>query len=527
MKYIPHKYQSYATDFILNNPISALFLHMGLGKSVITLNALFDLLLDSFQVRKVLVIAPLPVVRDTWPSEIEKWDHLKNLDYELVIGTEKERIFALKKQSSIYLINRENINWLINKSNINFDFDMIVIDELSSFKSHKSKRFISLLTVRPKVKRIVGLTGTPTSNGLMDLWAQFRLLDFGQRLERNIKNYRKRFFMPDKTYGQKVFSYKPKPGAKDMIYELISDITISMKSIDYLEMTPCIYDEVPVYLSKEENIIYDQLKEDMIVSLTTKNKEADKSNELIKEDNELNKENNELIKEDNELNKERNELIKEDNELNKENNELIKDDNDFIKKDRELIKIDAVNAAVLSGKLLQIANGAVYDDNKKVTIIHDRKLDALEKLIKETGDKPLLIAYWFNHDLLRIKKRFQVREIKTSQDVINWNNGKIKVAAIHPASAGHGLNLQMGGCEIVWFALTWSLELYQQTNARLHRQGQSQTVKIHHIITKGTIDEDVIKAISQKEKTQSNLIDAVKANLNITNDKYGGDTYDY
>lgn len=499
MKYIPHKYQSYATDFILNNPISALFLHMGLGKSVITLNALFDLLLDSFQVRKVLVIAPLPVVRDTWPSEIEKWDHLKNLDYELVIGTEKERIFALKKQSSIYLINRENINWLINKSNINFDFDMIVIDELSSFKSHKSKRFRSLLTVRPKVKRIVGLTGTPTSNGLMDLWAQFRLLDFGQRLERNIKNYRKRFFMPDKTYGQKVFSYKPKPGAKDMIYELISDITISMKSIDYLEMTPCIYDEVPVYLSKEENIIYDQLKEDMIVSLTAKNKEADKNNELIKEDN----------------------------ELNKENNELIKDDNDFIKKDRELIKIDAVNAAVLSGKLLQIANGAVYDDNKKVTIIHDRKLDALEKLIKETGDKPLLIAYWFNHDLLRIKKRFQVIEIKTSQDVINWNNGKIKVAAIHPASAGHGLNLQMGGCEIVWFALTWSLELYQQTNARLHRQGQSQTVKIHHIITKGTIDEDVIKAISQKEKTQSNLIDAVKANLNITNDKYGGDTYDY
>lgn len=490
MKYIPHKYQSYATDFILSNPISALFLHMGLGKSVITLNALFDLLLDSFQVRKVLVIAPLPVVRDTWPAEIEKWDHLKNLDYELVIGTEKERIFALKKQSSIYLINRENINWLINKSNINFDFDMIVIDELSSFKSHKSKRFRSLLTVRPKVKRIVGLTGTPTSNGLMDLWAQFRLLDFGQRLERNIKNYRKRFFLPDKTYGQKVFFYKPKPGAKDMIYELISDITISMKSIDYLDMPSCIYNEVPVYLSKEENIIYDQLKEDMIVSLTTKNKEADLDSVLIAKNKDVDK-----------------------------GNEFIKRGNDLTKKDMELIKIDAVNAAVLSGKLLQIANGAVYDDKKKVTIIHDRKLDALEKLIEKTGDKPLLIVYWFNHDLLRIKKRFQVIEIKTSQDVINWNKGKIKVAAIHPASAGHGLNLQMGGCEIAWFGLTWSLELYQQTNARLHRQGQSHTVKIHHIITKGTIDEDVIKAISQKEKTQSNLIDAVRANLNITNNR--------
>lgn len=453
MKYSPHDYQTYATNFVLEHPVAAVLLEMGLGKSVITLTAINDLLYNSFEVRKVLVIAPLRVARDTWPAEIEKWDHLKDITYSVVIGTEAERKAALRTKASLYLINRENVDWLINKSGFSFDFDMVIIDELSSFKSGTAKRFKSLLKVRPKVKRIVGLTGTPSSNGLMDLWAEFRILDMGERLGRYITHYRMNFFVPDKRNQQMIFSYKARPGAEDAIYRLISDITISMKSTDFLKMPECIINEVEVNLSEEERSVYEELRRDMVVSLGEE-------------------------------------------------------------------EIDAVNAAALSGKLLQMANGAIYNEEKEVFHIHDRKLDALEDLIEGANGKPVLVAYWYNHDLERIKKRFKVREIKTLKDIKDWNNGDIPVAVIHPASAGHGLNLQSGGSTLIWFGLTWSLELYQQTNARLYRQGQNDTVVIHHIIAKDTIDEDVMKALRLKEKTQSCLIDAVKAR--IGGDAYGG-----
>jgi SNF2 family DNA or RNA helicase len=446
MQYNPHEYQTYATNFILEHPVAAVLLEMGLGKSVITLTAIYELMLNRFEVEKVLVIAPLRVARDTWPAEIEKWEHLKGLTYSVSIGTEAERLAALRRPAHLYLINRENVDWLITKSGIPFAFDMVVIDELSSFKSHAAKRFKSLLKVRPTVKRMVGLTGTPSSNGLMDLWAEFRILDMGQRLGRYITHYRNNFFVPDKRNQQMIFSYKPRAGAEDAIYRLISDITISMKSADFLKMPECIINEVPVALSEKEWSVYQALKEDMVVDL--KNEE-----------------------------------------------------------------IDAVNAAVLSGKLLQMANGAVYNEEKDIIHIHDRKLDALEDLIEGANGKPVLVAYWYNHDLQRIKERFSVREIKTSQDIKDWNNGDIPVAVIHPASAGHGLNIQFGGSTIIWFGLTWSLELYQQTNARLWRQGQNDTVVIHHIIAKDTIDEDVMAALRKKEKIQSALIDSVKARI--------------
>lgn len=454
MRYEAHEYQKYATEFILTHPVAAVFLEMGLGKSVITLTALFDLCLDQFLIRKVLVIAPLRVARDTWPSEIKKWDHLKGLTWATVVGTAAERKAALMQKADVYIINRENVDWLINKSGVLFDFDMIVIDELSSFKSWQAKRFKSLLKVRSFVKRIVGLTGTPSSNGLMDLWAEFRVLDMGKRLGRYISHYRSAYFMPDKRNAEVIFSYKPLPGAEEQIYKRIGDITISMKSCDYLTLPDCVINEVPVFMSEKERAVYDQFREDMVAKI----------------------------------------------------------------KDKE---IDAVNAAVLSGKLLQMANGAVYDDEKNSLVIHDRKLDTLEDLIEGANGKPVLIAYWYQHDAQRIKSRFDVREIKTSKDIEDWNAGRIPAAIIHPASAGHGLNLQSGGSTLIWFGLTWSLELYQQTNARLHRQGQKDTVVIHHIIAKGTIDEDVMKALRKKEKTQNALIDAVKARLTV---KKGGDS---
>ena len=446
MKYFPHDYQRYATAFIINHPVSAVLLEMGLGKSVISLSAINELMLDYFDVSRTLVIAPLRVANSTWPDEIKKWDHLKHLNYSVVIGSEKERLDALGKPAHIYLINRENVDWLITKSGIPWKFDMVVIDELSSFKSYQAKRFKSLLKVRPKLKRIVGLTGTPSSNGLMDLWAEFRLLDMGERLGRYITYYRQNFFVPDKRNQQMIFSYKPKDGAEKKIYSLISDITISMKSKDFLKMPECVMNEVIVTLSDKEQKLYDSLKQDMVLSL-------------------------------------------EENE------------------------IDAINAAALSNKLLQMSNGAVYNDDKESLHIHDRKLDALEDLIEGANGKPVLVAYWFKHDLEKIKDRFDVREIKSAKDISDWNEGKIPVALIHPASAGHGLNLQAGGSTLIWFGLTWSLELYQQTNARLYRQGQDSTVVIHHILTKGTIDEDVMKALKAKEKIQDALIDSVKARL--------------
>lgn len=450
MKYSPHDYQKYVTDFILNHPVAAVFLDMGLGKTAITLSAIFDLCLDSFEVRKVLVIAPLRVARDTWSDEIRKWDHLRGLTYSVAVGTETERKAALMQKVSVYLINRENVQWLIEESGLPFDYDMVVIDELSSFKSYQAKRFRSLLKVRPAVKRIVGLTGTPSSNGLMDLWAEFRILDLGKRLGRFITHYRNAYFVPDKRNGQVIFSYKPREGAEDEIYTAISDITISMKAVDHPKMPECVMNEVRVTLSEKERKTYDTMKADLVVSLGDE-------------------------------------------------------------------EIDAGNAAALANKLSQMANGAVYGEDKRIFPIHERKLDALEDLIEAANGKPVLVAYWFKHDLERIQKRFKVREIKTSRDINDWNSGNIPVAVIHPASAGHGLNLQAGGSTLIWFGLTWSLELYQQTNARLWRQGQkSETVVIHHIIAENTIDERIMNALRKKDRTQSALIDAVKANLEVT-----------
>lgn len=448
MKYKPHSYQEYAIRYIETHPISALLIDMGLGKTSITLTAIRNLLFDSFEVCKVLVIAPLRVAKNTWTDEIKKWEHLSTLTYSLIVGNENERLSALNEKADIYIINRENVDWLVNKSGYKFDFDMVVIDELSSFKNHQSKRFKSFMKVRPLVKRIVGLTGTPSSNGLMDLFAEFKILDMGKRLGYFIGQYRNTYFKPDKMNGPIVYSYKPLPNAENAIYEKISDITVSMKANEYLKMPELLTSNYVVELSNSEKNQYDEMKKSLVLEIT----------------------------------------------------------------DGE---ITASNAASLSNKLCQLSNGAIYDDEQNIVEIHDRKLEALEDIIESMNGKPLLIAYWYRHDLERIKSRFSVREIKTSEDISDWNDGKIPVALIHPASAGHGLNLQNGGSTLVWFGLTWSLELYQQTNARLYRQGQKNTVVIQHIITKDTIDEHILKALKKKNKTQSDLIDAVKADLEV------------
>lgn len=452
MRYEPHEYQQFAIGYIETHPVAAVLLDMGLGKTSITLTALSDLLFDSFEIHKAIVIAPLRVARDTWPAEMEKWEHLKFLQYSVAVGTEAERRTALKQQADIYIINRENVQWLVEASGIPFDFDMVVVDELSSFKNHQSKRFRALMKMRPKVKRIVGLTGTPSSNGLMDLFAEFRLLDMGQRLGRFIGQYRTAYFLPDKRNGQVVFSYKPLPGAEQQIYNRISDITISMKSADYLQMPELVSTRYEVALSDTERERYEELKKDLVLQMP----------------------------------------------------------------DGE---ITAANAASLSGKLSQMANGAVYADDKGILKIHDRKLDALEDIIEAANGKPLLVGYWYRHDFDRIAERLHSLRLSFSKldsdtSIRKWNAGELPIALIHPASAGHGLNLQSGGSTLVWFGLTWSLELYQQTVARLWRQGQSSgTVVVQHIVTKGTIDKRILKALEVKDTSQTALIDAVKANL--------------
>ena len=449
MKFIPHKYQKYAIDFIKQHTISALLLDMGLGKTAISLTAVNDLMFDSFEVHKVLIIAPLRVARFSWGAEIRKWDHLKNLRYSIVVGTEKERRTALQQKADIYIINRENLPWLIENSK--FDYDMVVVDELSSFKNHQAKRFKAFMKVRTSVKRIVGLTGTPSSNGLMDLFAEFKLLDMGERLGRFIGQYRTAYFQPDKMNGMVVYSYKPLPDAEEKIYEKISDITISMKATDHLQMPALISSCYEVELSAAERQKYEQLKKDLVLPIGYD-------------------------------------------------------------------EITVANAAALSGKLCQLANGAIYDDDNKAVRIHDRKLDALEDIIESMNGRPLLVAYWFKHDYDRITERLSelkvpFSKLDTDESIVKWNSGEIPVALIHPASAGHGLNLQSGGSTLVWFGITWSLELYQQTVARLWRQGQKNTVVIQHIITKNTIDENIMAALDKKEHTQTALIEAVKANI--------------
>lgn len=452
MEFKPHDYQKYATEFIESHPIAAVILQMGLGKTVCTLTAIEHLMYDTFEVSKVLIVAPLRVAKVTWSDEIDKWDHLSHLTYSVAVGSEKERLSALKKKADLYMINRENLQWLIEKSGLPFDYDMVVLDELSSFKSWQSKRFRAFMKVRPKVQRVVGLTGTPSSNGLMDLFAEFKCLDMGERLGRFITQYRNSFFIPDRMNGQVVYSYKLRPFAEEEIYRRIGDITISMKALDHLKMPELIENRYPVYMDDGEKQQYESMKKDLILPYL--------ENETI----------------------------------------------------------TAANAAALSGKLCQMANGAVYSDEGSVAHIHDRKLDALEDII-EAAQGPILLCYWFKHDLERITKKLdelkvEYARISSDGSIRMWNEGKFQVGLIHPASAGHGLNLQAGGNHIVWFGLTWSLELLEQTNARLWRQGQrAETVVVQYLVTAGTIDERILDAISKKEQDQNALIDAVKAEL--------------
>ena len=443
MKYKAHDYQQYATDFIIKHPVCCLIIDMGLVKTVITLTALWSLLFDYFEVGRVLVIAPKRVAETTWPAEIQKWEHLTGMTFSVAMGSAKQRTEAFTSCADVTIIGRDNVSWMTK--NIFFDFDMVIIDELSSFKSPKAQRFKDLKKVRPMVKRVVGLTGTP--GNLMDLWAEIGILDMGQRLGRYIGGYRDRFFIPDKRNREIIFSYKPREGAEEKIYELISDISISMKAVDYLNMPECISNRIQVTMSESEQALYNRMEDEMILEYG------------------------------------------------------------------EGQDIDAVNAAALSNKLQQMANGAVYDESGNVRLIHDRKLDVLEDMIEAANGKPVLVAYWFKHDRDRIMKRVPARDINTKKDIEDWNAGKIPVALIHPASAGHGLNLQEGGSSIVWFSLTWSLELYQQLNARLYRQGQKHTVVIGHQVTEGTVDEDILKEIERKDNTQSAMIDAVKARI--------------
>ena len=451
MKFNPHKYQQYAIDFISNNPIAAILLDMGMGKTAITLMAIQYLMYETFEVSKVLVICPLRVTR-TWRDEIGKWEQLHGLRYSVVTGTAPQRKKALSADADIYIINRENVPWLVDKSGVPFAFDMVVIDELSSFKNHQTARHKALMKVRSGIQRIVGLTGTPASQGLMDLFAEFKVLDMGQRLGRFIGQYRLNYFRPDKVNGNIVYSYKLLPGAEEKIYEKIQDITISMKAVDFLDMPELISNEYPVYLDEAEMDKYENLKKDLILSTPEH-------------------------------------------------------------------EVTAANAASLVNKLSQMANGAVYTDDENIITFHDKKLDALEDIIESANGKPILVAYWFKHDYQRIVARLnqigvKYMKIDSDESITKWNNREIPVALIHPASAGHGLNLQQGGNTMVWFGITWSLELYQQCVCRLYRQGQSEgTVTIIHLISKGTIDEKIMKALSEKDNTQASLNDTVKAEM--------------
>ncbi|MCO6672349.1 DEAD/DEAH box helicase [Cutibacterium avidum] len=450
MHYTPHNYQQAATRFIIHHEEAAILLGMGLGKTVITLTAVWELLLDYFEVSRVLVVTPLRVARDTWPAELAKWSHLAGLTVAVAVGTKADRLDALAQSAMVTVINRENIPWLVAHYGEAWPFGMVIIDELSSFKNHRAKRFTTLVKMRPYVKRWVGLTGTPASNGLMDLWAQFRLLDGGERLGRFITRYRDRWFTPDKRNGAQVFSYKPREGAEDEIYQAIADMTLSMRTTDHLQLPKLTVTTQPVMLGARERAVYYRLREQMILDL--------------------------------------------DGQV-----------------------IDAANAAALSGKLLQLASGAVYDEHGQVAQVHSAKLDALEDLIEAANGENLLVAYWYRHDVAKIRDRFpQAKELKTAADIQAWNNGDISLGLIHPASAGHGLNLQQGGHLLVWFSLTWSLELYQQTNARLYRQGQTQPVTITHLATQNTLDQAVLKALETKNTTQAALIDAVTTELTTT-----------
>lgn len=452
MKFIPHDYQKYTIEQIKKKPKIALILDMGLGKTVCTLTALNDLMYDSFEVNKVLVIAPLRVANMTWPDEIAKWDHLKNLRISKIIGTAKQRLEALERRADIYIINRENTKWLIDyylSKTKKWPFDTIVIDESSSFKNHQSQRFKALKKAAAVSKRVIELTGTPAPNSLMDLWAQIYLLDQGERLGTSITKYRNMYFNPDKRNQVVVFSYKPKPGAEKEIYKKISDIAVSLKAEDHIKMPQRIDNFIKLKMPKNIKAIYEEMERNYLVS------------------------------------------IDEDT-------------------------ITAASAGVVANKLLQMANGAVYDENRKVIHIHDLKLEALEEIIEENEGKPIMVLYNYQHDRERLLQRFEKlkpRELETKEDLDDWNEGNIQLLLAHPASMGHGLNLQAGGNIIVWFGLTYSLENYLQANARLYRQGQKETVIINHLITEDTEDENAILRLTQKRMNQDELIEAVKAKI--------------
>ena len=448
MKYVPHDYQRHTTQFIIDHPECAILLGMGMGKTISTLTAIEALKYDYFDIDKVLVIAPVRVARDTWPAEIKKWDHLADLTVSPIIGTAKQRTAAADRQADIYTIGRENIPWLVKHHGSRWPYDMVIIDELSSFKNPQAKRFKALKKVRPKIRRIVGLTGTPAPNSLLDLWAPFRLIDNGQRLGRFITHYRDQYFLPDKRSGQVIYSWKLRPGADQAIYDNIADITVSMRTTDYLTLPGVTRQHIEVHLAPKEQKMIDTLKRDLVLDLG-----AD--------------------------------------------------------------TIDAANAATLSLKLQQLAGGAIYnEDGTAVIEVHDQKLKALTELVEQADGNTILVAYWFKHERDRILNAIPgARVLDTSADFDDWNAGNIPVGLIHPASAGHGLNLQAGGHIMVWFTTPWSLELYEQANARLHRQGQTEPVSIIHIDTANSIDQDVHAALARKDTTQSALIAAVAAEL--------------
>ena len=447
MEFKPHDYQAYAIDFIKTHPVAGLFLGMGMGKTISTLTALNTMMFDSFQVARCLVVAPLRVARDTWPAELTKWEHLKHLRASVIVGTAKERRQAIHTDADIYVINRENLPWLIKELGNDWPYDCVVIDELSSFKNHKAARFKALMSRRKHMRRIIGLTGTPAPNSLEDLWAPFKLFDGGKRLLPYITHFRERYFDPDKRNGYQVFSWKLKPGAEEEIYNAISDVTVSMRTTDHLDLPPLTTSSKVVHLDKAEREVYNQLKKDMLVHV--------------------------------------------DGEV-----------------------IDAGSAATLSNKLLQLSSGAIYADEARTVTVHSQKIDALEDIVEAANGHTVLVAYWFKHELERLLRHFpQGRLLSTAEDMAAWCEGEIPLAFIHPASAGHGLNLQSGGHILVWHTVPWSLELYEQTNARLFRQGQTEPVSIIHIEAANTIDQQVIRSLESKNQTQSALIEAVKAEL--------------
>ena len=456
MKLTLHNYQVVAKDFIIGHPYAAVILDMGMGKTATTLSAVNELMFDRFEVTKVLVIAPLRVANTVWSDEIEQWSELRNLRYSKIVGTPKQRKVALQKDADIYIVNRENLPWLVEQCSPYFKWDMVVIDELSSFKSWQSKRFKAFMTMRPYMKRVVGLTGTPSSNGLMDLFAEFKVIDGGERLGRFIGEFRSRYFEEGRRNGNIVYEYIPMDYAECQIQDKISDITISMKALDYLDMPELISTKKLVRMSEKEKEKYIQFKKEYVLS------------------------------------------------------------------ELDGLEVTAANAASLMNKLVQLSNGAVYSDDHTIVPLHEQKLDALEDILESANGEPVLVAYWFKHDLARITGRLEKlkvtsRVLKTEEDIREWNKGNVPVGLIHPAGAGHGLNLQKGGHHLVWFGLTWSLELYQQTNARLWRQGQeAETVVIQHIVTEGTIDEEILKALGNKDAQQERLIEAVKAQVGGT-----------